>query len=107
VAADSLAPAAASDSLAPRRPFPTPRVRTWQVGLVRGDRLQHLSLSFALASALTLVARDRRVGAAATLALGVSKELLDQREDRFDPLDLTADAAGLGLAVLLVRPRGP
>ena len=87
--------------------FPPPRVRAWQVGLVRGDRLQHASLSFALASALIIVTRDRAAGAATAFALGVGKELWDGRTGRFDPVDLAADAVGIGFATVLVAPRGP
>jgi len=87
--------------------FPPPRVRAWQVGLVRGDRIEHASLSFALTSALIIVTRSRAAGAATALAFGVGKELWDQRTSRFDPVDLTADAVGVGLATLLVTPHGP
>lgn len=87
--------------------FPPPRVRAWQVGLVRGDRMEHASLSFALTSALIIVTRNRAAGAATALAFGVGKELWDQRTSRFDPVDLTADAVGVGLATLLVTPHGP
>jgi hypothetical protein len=87
--------------------FPPPRVRAWQVGLVRGDRIEHASLSFALTSALIIVTRNRAASAATALAFGVGKELWDQRTSRFDPVDLTADAVGVGLATLLVTPHGP
>jgi hypothetical protein len=83
-------------------------VRAWQVGLVRGDRLQHASLSFALASALIIVTRDRAAGALTAFAFGVGKELWDgHTQGQFDPVDLTADALGVGLATVLVAPRGP
>src|SRR6185369_16782500 len=85
--------------------FPSPRVRAWQVGLVRGDRMEHASLSFALTSALIIVTRNRAASAATALAFGVGKELWDQRTSRFDPVDLTADAVGVGLATLLVTPQ--
>jgi hypothetical protein len=104
-APDSIvAPAARDDSLVS---FPPPRVRAWQVGLVRGDRMEHASLSFALTSALIIVTRNRAASAATALAFGVGKELWDQRTSRFDPVDLTADAVGVGLATLLVTPHGP
>jgi hypothetical protein len=74
---------------------------------VRGDRIEHASLSFALTSALIIVTRNRAAGAATALAFGVGKELWDQRTSRFDPVDLTADAVGVGLATLLVTPHGP
>jgi len=104
-APDSIvAPAARADSVVS---FPPPRVRAWQVGLVRGDRMEHASLSFALTSALIIVTRNRAASAATALAFGVGKELWDQRTSRFDPVDLTADAVGVGLASLLVTPHGP
>ncbi|HXJ70585.1 MAG TPA: hypothetical protein VNM39_16900 [Verrucomicrobiae bacterium] len=104
-APDSIvAPAARADSLVS---FPPPRVRAWQVGLVRGDRIEHASLSFALTSALIIITRNRPASAATALAFGVGKELWDQRTSRFDPVDLTADAVGVGLASLLVTPHGP
>jgi len=108
-ATDSLAAragrASAPDSIVVS--FPPPRVRAWQVGLVRGDRMEHASLSFALTSALIIVTRNRAASAATALAFGVGKELWDQRTSRFDPVDLTADAVGVGLASLLVTPHGP
>jgi len=104
-APDSIvAPAARADSVVS---FPPPRVRAWQVGLVRGDRMEHASLSFALTSALIIITRNRPASAATALAFGVGKELWDQRTSRFDPVDLTADAVGVGLATLLVTPHGP
>jgi len=104
-APDSIvAPAARADSIVS---FPPPRVRAWQVGLVRGDRMEHASLSLALTSALIIVTRNRAASAATALAFGVGKELWDQRTSRFDPVDLTADAVGVGLATLLVTPHGP
>ena len=118
--ADTLAPVAdsaralAPDSIAAIAPrpdsivaFPSPRVRAWQVGLVRGDRLEHASLSFALTSALIIATRNRPASAATALAFGVGKELWDRRTSRFDPVDLAADAVGVGLATLLVTPHGP
>jgi hypothetical protein len=87
--------------------FPPPRVRAWQVGLVRADRLEHASLSFALTSALTIVFRDRAAAAGTALAFGLGKELWDGRQGHFDPVDLAADAVGIGLASVLVAPRGP
>jgi hypothetical protein len=87
--------------------FPPPHVRAWQVGLVRGDRLQHASLSFALTSALIIATRNRAAGAATALAAGLGKELWDGRQGHFDPVDLAADAVGVGLATWMVAPRGP
>ena len=87
--------------------FPPPRVRAWQVGLVRGDRLEHASLSFAIASATIIATRNRAAGAATALTLGLGKEILDGRRGHFDPVDLAADAVGVMLATVLVAPRGP
>jgi hypothetical protein len=87
--------------------FPSPRVRGWQVGLVRPDRMEHASLSFALTSALIIVTRNRAASAATGLAFGFGKEMWDRRTSEFDPVDLTADAVGVGLATLLVKPHGP
>jgi len=94
-----------TDSLAAT--FPPPRVRAWQVGLLRPDRLQHASLSFALAAALTIVTRNRAGGATAALAIGFGKEVWDGKHGQFDPVDLAADAVGVGLAAVLVEPRAP
>lgn len=115
--ADSLAVAdtravadASADSSAARAAlaeFPTPGVRAWQVGLLRADRMQHLGFSFALTTALIILTRDRGAAATATLSVGFAKELWDRRgSSGFDPIDLAADAAGTGLAVVLVRARG-
>src|SRR5262249_27654334 len=90
--------AAGADSLAGPIRFPPPRVRAWQMGLVRGDRLEHASLSFALTSAFMITTRNRGVAVASTLALGLAKELWDGRHTVFDPVDLAADAVGTGLA---------
>jgi len=101
---DTLAPAAKRDSVTK---FPPPRVRGWQVGLVRPDRMEHASLSFALTSALIIVTRNRPASAATAFAFGIGKELWDQRTGSFDPVDLTADAVGVALASVLVTPHGP
>jgi len=102
--ADSTLAPARGDSLVS---FPPPHVRAWQVGLVRGDRLEHASLSFALTAALTIVYRDRAAAAGTAFAFGLGKEVWDGRHTYFDPVDLAADAVGIGLASLLVTPRGP
>ncbi|MFN8588072.1 MAG: hypothetical protein U0704_09770 [Candidatus Eisenbacteria bacterium] len=77
--------------------FPSPADRRWQVGLARADRLQHGSLSAVLAAGLRLAGRSRGEAFAATLALGVLKELRDSRRTEFDVVDLGADAAGAAL----------
>lgn len=103
-AANAASPAAA-ESLAA---FPAPRVRAWQVGLLRPDRLQHAGLSFTLGAAFTLAFQDRAAAAGVTLALGAGKEWWDARRGRgADAMDLAADAVGLGLALVAVRARAP
>src|SRR5262245_44509397 len=79
-----------------------PRVvdmRGWQTGVVRADRLQHASLSFAISAGVGAVTRRAEVGAGTAFALGFGKELLD---DHFDTGDLVADALGAALAALVV-----
>jgi len=106
-----VATAAANDPLAAtlaRRDsvttFPPARVRGWQVGLLRPDRMQHASFSFALTAALIVVTRNRAASAATAFAFGIGKELWDQRTSAFDPVDLSADAVGVALASVLVPP---
>jgi hypothetical protein len=103
-AAEGAAPSTSplADSLAA---FPSPRVRAWQVGLARPDRLEHAGLSFTLAAALTLAFQDRAAAAGVTLALGAGKEWWDSRHSHAEALDLVADAVGVGLAVVLIRGR--
>jgi hypothetical protein len=71
--------------------------------LLRGDRLQHASLSFTLAAGLTVLFRDRAAGAGVALGLGIAKELWDSRHGGADATDLLADALGVGAALLTVR----
>jgi hypothetical protein len=87
--------------------FPPPRVRAWQVGLLRGDRLEHASFAFAVASSVIIATRNRAAGATTAFAIGLGKEFWDGRTGHFDPVDLAADAVGIALATLLVAPRGP
>ena len=77
--------------------FPDARVRGWQLGVTRADRLQHASLAFTLAAGATLASRRPLESFAGTLALGLAKELWDARITTFDPADLAADAAGAAL----------
>lgn len=79
-------------------------MRAWQVGLLRGDRLQHASLSFALGAAWTLAFRDAAAGAGTALALGALKELWDARRGGADGVDLVADALGATLGAIAARP---
>lgn len=80
--------------------LPPAELRAWQVGLLRPDRLQHGSLSFTCALALTLLTRRPAAGAAGTLVLGFGKEVWDRHRTGFDAVDLTADAVGAGLGAL-------
>jgi hypothetical protein len=69
--------------------------------------MQHMGLSFAITSALIILTRDPGVAAGTSLTLGLAKELWDRRgSSGFDPVDFAADAAGTGLAVVLVRAGG-
>lgn len=77
--------------------YPPPRVRAWQVGLARADRLQHASLSFTLAAGAAVASRQPGAAFAGALALGLAKEAWDARRGGFDPVDLAADAAGAAL----------
>ena len=86
--------------------FPAPRVRAWQTGLARPDRLEHAGLSFTLVAALTIATRNPAAAASTSLAFGVAKELWDTRTlGGADALDLTADACGVALALLFVGAR--
>ena len=84
--------------------FPSAPVRAWQVGLLRGDRLQHTGLSFALGAAFTLAFRDRAAGAGTAFAVGALKELWDVRHGGADGVDLVADALGATLGALAADP---
>jgi hypothetical protein len=94
------APGAGDDSLALE---PRPGPGSGPRGLVRADRLQHAGLSFTLAAGFTVLSRDRRAGAAASLGLGLAKELWDARREGADGVDLVADALGVALALVTVR----
>lgn len=93
-APSARAESAAADSV---RAFPPPRVRAWQTGLLKPDRLQHASLSFTLAAGATLAGAKPVSAFAGTLAIGLAKELWDARSTRFDAVDLAADAFGAAL----------
>ena len=83
---------ARSDPTLPKEP----RVRAWQTGLLAPDRMRHSSLAFALGVGLGIATRSPAAAGAGSLALGVLKEAGDSRRDRFDPVDLLADALGAG-----------
>ncbi|MBI5168910.1 MAG: hypothetical protein HZA61_05455 [Candidatus Eisenbacteria bacterium] len=85
--------------------FPSAADRRWQTGLVRRDRLQHASLSFVLAGAARTAGRPRGEAFALSLSAGVLKEVRDARHDRFDLVDLAADALGAALGAALPGER--
>lgn len=80
--------------------FPAPAVRRWQVGLLRADRLQHMSLSMTLGLAAGLLSHRPVFAAYGSFGLGLAKELYDVRGSGFDAVDLCADAVGSGGAAL-------
>jgi hypothetical protein len=76
---------------------PAARIRAWQVGLARPDRLEHASLSFTLAAGAGVAGGTRTQAFALSLGLGTLKEIWDRRHTGFDPVDLAADAIGAAL----------
>jgi hypothetical protein len=96
--ADSLAGATAAEARAPAA-----QTISGPPSLLRADRLQHASLSFTLAAGLTVATGDRAAAAGITLALGFAKELWDARREGADLVDLLADVAGAGAALVTVR----
>ena len=68
-------------------------------GLLRSDRLRHLSLSFALGLGIGVASDSPWAGAGAAGGIGLLKEVDDgRRGGTFDRLDLLADLLGAGLA---------
>ena len=88
-------------------PFPAPTVRSWQVGLLRPDRLQHASLSLTVGLAAGLLTRSAAVAGWGSFALGVAKEIYDVRGSGFDAVDLCADAMGAGAAAIATNAVAP
>jgi len=84
---------------------PPAMVRAWQVGMLRPDRLQHTSTSFAIAVGSGIATEDRASAFAISLGIGLLKECWDARRGRFDLVDLGADATGALLGALTTRPR--
>jgi len=80
-----------------------PRVRAWQTGVLRADRLQHLSLAFTIGLGTGLATREPAGAAGTALGLGLAKEIRDGRRTGFDPVDLLAGALGAALAALATR----
>jgi hypothetical protein len=101
-----LLPLKAAGARAQADPAPAPlppRVRAWQTGLLRADRLQHLSLAFTIGLGTGLATREPAGAGGAALGLGLVKEIRDRRRTGFDPMDLLADALGAALAALATR----
>lgn len=98
VIAATLALAAPAARAAPDSLSADPRVRGWQTGALRADRLQHLSLGFALALGTGLAADSPEAGAAVAIGLALAKEAADRPSTGFDAVDLAAGAAGAALA---------
>ena len=78
--------------------FPPPRVRAWQTGLLRPDRLQHASLALSSGLSIGLLTQEPAAAAGSAMAIGLLKELWDMRRSRFDVVDLAADGIGAGLS---------
>jgi hypothetical protein len=87
--------------------FPKPEVRVWQMGLMRADRLQHVTFSYTAGLMLGLTSQEPLAAASGAMVIGLAKELWDARTGRFDSLDLVADALGaagaLATTVTLTR----
>ena len=97
-----LAPARAGAGAATPPALPPPAVRAWQTGLLRPDRLQHVSLALTLGLGVGLMTKCP-AAAGSALGLGWLKELRDARSSGFDGVDLLADAVGAGLAAAATR----
>jgi hypothetical protein len=91
------APLARAEAVADTLRVPPARIRAWQLGLARPDRLEHASLSFTLAAGAGLAGGTRTNAFLLSLGLGTLKELRDRHHGGFDPIDLAADALGAAL----------
>ncbi len=98
--ADLPASTTRTDTLPPTTPDIPLRPAT---GLLRPDRLQHMSLSFTIGLGAGLATRRPAAATATALGLGLAKEIRDRRHGGFDPVDLVADAVGAALAALATR----
>jgi len=96
----ALSPTAALAGTSASPPAPSPAVRAWQTGLLRPDRLEHVSFAFTLGLGVGLLSRQPPSAAASALTLGLIKEIRDHRHGGFDPVDLVANAAGAALAAV-------
>ena len=99
----ALSPTAAPAGPVASPPLPPPAARAWQTGLLRPDRLEHVSFAFTLGLGVGLLSRQPASAAASACALGLVKEIRDRRHGGFDPVDLAADALGAGLAAVATR----
>src|SRR5688572_12765575 len=90
--------AAAEEPVPPAPAFPDAGERAWQVGVVRADRLRHLTLGYTSGVMVGLMSHNPVAGAASAAALGIVKELWDARRGRFDVLDLGMTCAGAAAA---------
>jgi hypothetical protein len=92
----------------PAPTFPDENARAWQVGLLRPDRMRHVSLAFALGLSIGLASQSPSAAVIGSLTLGVAKELWDLRAGTgFDVVDLTADAVGAAGAGAVTRALEP
>ena len=72
-------------------------------GALLADRLQHVSLAFALGLGAGLVTEEPVVAASVSIGLGTIKELFDHQRGHFDGGDLLAGVVGGALAALLTH----
>jgi hypothetical protein len=84
----------ADDGPGLRPPFPDPEVRSWQIGILRPDRLQHATLGFTAGSLLGLPSRSAEAALIGTVSISLAKELWDSRTGKFDAVDLLASTLG-------------
>ncbi len=89
----SLAPEAAR-AAPPARALPAAEVRAWQTGLLRPDRLEHLSLSWTIGLAVGFLTRRPEAALGSVAAIGLAKEIADRNTTDFDGVDLAADLVG-------------
>ena len=76
---------------------PPPKVRAWQTGLLRPDRLLHAGFALSISLSAGIATRKPAAALGSAMALGLAKELWDGRRGRFDGLDLCADLIGAGI----------
>lgn len=96
LAAQDRPPESAPEAAAPA--LPDARIRAWQTGAARADRLQHFTIGLTTGTMVGLASREPVAAASSAVALGLVKELWDARRGRFDWLDLTMTCAGAAAA---------